>query len=93
MKSTELEDLKEICNAFTLTINSRHYKELQDKFPYKSYIVSLRDRLKELIIENRKEERIQFRLSTENKIELIATRHELSYLCPKKKFCDLNFEE
>lgn len=93
MKLTDMDDLKEICNAFTLTIGSNYYKGLPDKFPYKSYIVSLRDKLKQLIIENRQDEKIQFRLSTENKIELIATRYELSYFFTKKRFCDINFAE
>lgn len=93
MKLTDMDDLKEICNAFTLTIGSNYYKGLRDKFPYKSYIVSLRDKLKQLIIENRQDEKIQFRVNTENKIELIATRYELSYFFPKKRFCDINFAE
>ena len=93
MKLTDMDDLKEICNAFTLTIGSNYYNGLPDKFPYKSYIVSLRDKLKQLIIENRQDEKIQFRLSTENKIELITTRYELSYFFTKKRFCDINFAE
>lgn len=93
MKLTDLDDLKEICNAFTKTIGSRYYKSLPDKFPYISYILSLRDKLKQLIVENRQDEKIQFRLSSENKIELIVTRYELSYFFKKKKFCDINFEE
>jgi hypothetical protein len=93
MNLTELDDLKELCNAFTLTIGSNYYKELPAKFPYTSYLLSLRDKLKQLIIENRNDEKIQFRLSTENKIELIATRFELSHFYAKKKFCDLNFSE
>lgn len=93
MKLTDIDDLKEVCNAFTLTIGSNYYKGLPDKFPYQSYIVSLRDKLKQLIIENRDDEKIQFRVSTENKIELIVTRYELSYFFTKKRFCDINFAE
>jgi hypothetical protein len=93
MKSTDIEDLKEVCNAFTLTIGSNYYKELPTLFPYTAYLVLLRNKLKQLIIENHKEKHIAFRLSTESKIELMATRHELSYFCTKKKFCDINFSE
>ena len=93
MKLTDLDDLKELCNAFTQTIGSRYYKSLPDKFPYTFYILSLRDKLKQLIVENRQDEKIKFRLSSKNKIELIVTRYELSYFFKKKKFCDINFEE
>jgi hypothetical protein len=93
MKSTDIEDLKEVCNAFTLTIGSSYYKELPTLFPYTAYLVLLRNKLKQLIIENHRDKHIAFRLSTESKIELMATRHELSYFCAKKKFCDINFSE
>ena len=93
MKTTDIEDLKEVCNAFTLTIGSGYYKELPTLFPYTAYLVLLRNKLKQLIIENHREKHIAFRLSTESKIELMATRYELSYFCTKKKFCDINFSE
>jgi hypothetical protein len=93
MSLTDLDDLKEVCNAFTLTINSDYYKQLPDRFPYKSYILSLRNKLKQLIVENRNDEKIQFRLSPDNKIELMATRFELSHFYTKKTFCDVNFSE
>lgn len=93
MKTTDIEDLKEVCNAFTLTIGSSYYKELPTLFPYTAYLVLLRNKLKQLIIENHKEKHIAFRLSTESKIELMATRYELSYFCTKQKFCDINFSE
>lgn len=93
MKTTDIEDLKEVCNAFTLTIGSNYYKELPTLFPYKAYLVLLRNKLKQLILENCSDKHIAFRLSTESKIELIATRYELSYFCTKKKFCDMSFSE
>lgn len=93
MNLTELEDLKEVCNAFTLTIGSSYYKQLPAKFPYKSYIVLLRDKLKQIIIENRHIENIRFGISAENKIELLATRFELSEFFTKTRFCDINFSE
>lgn len=93
MNLTELENLKEVCNAFTLTIGSNYYKRLPEKFPYKSYILLLRDKLKQLIIENRSAENLRFKISPENKIELLATRFELSEFYTKTRFCDINFSE
>ena len=93
MSQTDMDDLKEVCNAFTQTIGSKYYKNLSDKYPYKVYAVSLRDKLKQLIIENRQDKEIQFRLNTGNKAELIAVRFELSHFYTKTKFCDLNFSE
>jgi hypothetical protein len=82
-----------VCNAFTLTIGSSYYKELLTLYPYTAYLVLLRNKLKQVIIENQSDKHIAFRLSSESKIELIATRYELSYFCTKKKFCDMNFSE
>ena len=93
MKLTDIEDLKEVCNAFTLTIGSIYYKELPTLYPYTAYLVLLRNKLKQVIIENQSDKHIAFRLSAESKIELIATRYELSYFYAKKKFCDINFSE
>ena len=93
MNLTDLDDLKEVCNAFTLAIGSNYYKQLPDRFPYTTYIHSLRNKLKQLIIENRNDEKIQFRLSPDNKIELMATRFELSHFYAKKTFCDINFSD
>lgn len=92
-KYTELEDLKEVCNAFTLTIGSEYFQALPILFPYTDYMVDLRDKLKHLIIDNRHFEKIIFRLSTEHKLALIATRYELSHFCSKKKFSELDFSE
>ena len=91
MKTTNLEDLKEICNAFTLLIQSPSFKELPAKFPYTLYIKQLREKLKQLIIENQNEEHIQFKINTENKKELMITRFELSHYIQKKKFTELDF--
>ena len=93
MKYTELEDLKEVCNALTLTIGSEYFQALPILFPYTDYMVELRDKLKHLIIENRHFEKIMFRLSTEHKLAIIATRYELSHFCSKKKFSELDFSE
>lgn len=92
-KLTELDDLKEVCNAFTMTIQSTDYKRLPESFPYAGYIVKLRDRLKRFINDNRQCKSVPFRLSIQSKTELIATRFELSEFFPKTPFCDLNFSD
>jgi uncharacterized OB-fold protein len=93
MSMTELDDLKEVCNALTKTIQSKSYKQLPARFPYTNYILRLRNWIKRLIIDNPQSESIRFRLSIETKTELIATRFELSEFFPKTPFCDLNLSD
>lgn len=93
MKYTNVDDLKEICNAFILMTKSDCFIHLPANFPYTKYIIHLRDKLTSICNANDLLERIKFRISRENKIELIVTRFELSHFLPKKKFCDLDFSE
>ncbi len=93
MKYTDVDDLKEVCNAFILLTKSDCFIELPTNFPYTKYILNLRDKLKQLCIDNNELERIKFRINRENKIELMVTRFELAHFIPKKKFGDLNFGE
>lgn len=93
MKFSDVDDLKEVCNAFILMTRSDCFIELPPNFPYKNYILNLREKLKQVCINNNELERIKFRISRENKIELMVTRFELSHFIPKKKFGDLDFGE
>lgn len=93
MKTTPLDDLKEVCNAFTMVINSEYYKKLPVKYPYTLKISLWRNKLKQLCIDNEGDEEIAFRLSKANKMELMATRYELAHYCYKKTFSQINFKE
>lgn len=92
-KCTELDDLKEVCNAFTLTMQSKYYKQLPANFPYTRYILRLRDRLRRFIISHEPSKSVRFRLSPESRTELISTRYELSEFFPNTPFCNLSFSE
>ena len=93
MKTTSLNDLKELCNAFTMVINTEYYKRLPSKYPYTLKLTLWRNKLKQLCINNTEEEEIVFRLTKENRLELIATRYELAHFCRKKTFSQLCFKE
>ncbi len=93
MKTTDVDDLKEICNSFTMIINSEYYKRLPVKFPYKQKLVLWRDKLKQVCMDSDETESVAFRLSRENKMDLIITRFELSHFIPKQKFSELDFNE
>ena len=46
MKTIELDDLKEICNAFTLLIISSYFKSMPEAYLYIDEILELRESLK-----------------------------------------------
>lgn len=90
MKRIELDDLKEVCNAFTDVINSDYYQCLHPSYPYIDEIKKLREQIKNTcILTNR--EQFKYRISSEQKQNLIVTRFELSQFVGKRKFSELRF--
>ncbi|MBA2610738.1 MAG: hypothetical protein H0U95_02120 [Bacteroidetes bacterium] len=92
MKYTSVADLMEVCNAFTTVTRSSYYTLLPEEFPYISIMINLKEKLKKVCIKAHKIEKIKFRLTQEDKIELMAVRFELSQFIPKKQFNELLFE-
>jgi hypothetical protein len=92
MKRVELDDLKEVCNAFTSVIRSKYFKCLHPNYPYIDEIDQLRERIKTTCLK-RSEGFIKYRLNKEQKQILIVTRFELSQFVPKRKFNELGFKE
>lgn len=92
MQSIELDDLKEVCNAFTGILESRSFKVMFPEYPYMNEIPRLRDLIKNLCL-NAEEETLTFRLKKETKLQLIASRWELANYLPKVSFSKLNFQE
>lgn len=92
MKFTTVADLMEVCNAFTTILRSSYYVLLPEKFPYRNIMVNLKEKLKKVCIKAHKIEKIKFRLTQDDKIQLIAIRFELSQFIPKKQFNELLFE-
>jgi len=92
MKRIELDDLKEVCNAFTDVINSDYYQCLHQSYPYTIEIKKLRDQIKTTCINSLKEQ-FKYRISRELKQNLIVTRFELSQFVGKIKFSELKFRE
>jgi hypothetical protein len=93
MKTIELDELKEICNAFTLLIRSNYFKSLPQPYPYTNEILELRESLKKICQSIDGNESFKFRLLPQTKKELIAARWELHYYVPKVNFSELNFKE
>lgn len=88
----ELDDLKEVCNAFTALINSKSFNYLTSHYPYIKEIVWLRDTIKNLCL-NADEEELSLRFKKDTKLRLIATRWEMANYVPKISFNQLNFTE
>jgi hypothetical protein len=93
MKTVDLDDLKEVCNAFTMLTQSRYFIFLPQNYPYTSDIIELSQGLKKICRNADNNEPLKFRLQPKNKKNLIAIRWELSYYAPKKTFSQLNFKE
>ncbi len=92
MKRIELDDLKEVCNAFTDVINSDYYQCLHLVYPYIDEIKKLRDQIKTTCIKTPREH-FKYRISREQKQNLIVTRFDLSQFVPKIKFSEIKFRE
>jgi hypothetical protein len=93
MKSIELDDLKEVCNAFTFIIHSKYFQYLPNQYPYIQEIIDIHKTLKKLCLNEEENEFLKFILGYERKKILIITRWELSHYVPKKTFNQLNFKD
>ncbi|MBA3705108.1 MAG: hypothetical protein H0W84_04205 [Bacteroidetes bacterium] len=93
MKEIKLDDLKEVCNAFTDIILSRHYANLHPNYPYKNEIKQMRERIKKKCLNSGNNEILKYKLSREEKQMMMAIRFELSQFVPKRKFDELKFTE
>ncbi len=93
MKEISVDDLKEICNSFTSIIQSNYFKSLPNSYPYKNEIAKLRNSIKLLCLDHEEAESLKFRFKHETKIQLIATRFELSQRVPKKRYSELDFNK
>jgi hypothetical protein len=89
----ELDDLKEVCNAFTSLIKSRYFKCLDESYPYIQEIQDLRAQIRNICIKAGESILIKYRPSIEQRKQLIVARFELSQFVAKKKFSELNFKE
>ncbi|MBI3521449.1 MAG: hypothetical protein HY062_19075 [Bacteroidetes bacterium] len=93
MKLIELDDLKEVCNALTCVMQSKYYKYLHPSYPYISEIKELRERTKSKCLKEGAAIFIKYKLSKEQKQNMILARMELSQFVPKIKFSELKFRE
>lgn len=93
MESVNLDDLKEICNAFTGMIQSSGYEHLPEYYPYEKDIKTLWQTLKKLCSEADEEQPLNFKLKRSTRLNLIVTRWELAHFVRKESFNQLNFEE
>jgi len=93
MQFIELDDLKEVCNAFTSVIQSKSFSYLIAEYPYTKEIVWLRDTIKNICLNADENEPIELRFKKETKLRLIVARWEMANYVPKISFSQLNFTE
>ncbi|MCC7158552.1 MAG: hypothetical protein IT281_03335 [Ignavibacteria bacterium] len=92
LKRIELDDLKEVCNAFTSVINSKYFKYIHPSYPYIDEIKKLREQIRNTCVKTIGEQ-LKYRLIRDQKQKLIVARCELSQFVPRKKFSELKFKE
>lgn len=93
MQSINLDDLKEICNAFTDIINSSDFESLPEYYPYTKDIIGLWQNIKNFCLEADETQSLKFKIKRSTRLNMMATRWELSHFVKKESFNQLNFEE
>lgn len=92
MKQVELDDLKEVCNAFTALIQARYFQCLHPDYPYLDEIPELRQQIRNICLKAGESQFVKYRPNMEQRKQLIVARFELSQFVRKKKFSELNFK-
>lgn len=92
MKQVELDDLKEVCNAFTRMIKSKYFQCLHSDYPYLNEITELRQRIRNICLKASESQFVKYHPNAEQRKQLIVARFELSQFVRKKKFSELNFK-
>ena len=91
-KSVDLDDLKDICNAFQLLLHSETFENMPVTYPYINEMNKYFETIKQFCI-NSEEELVVLKFTRRTKAELLATRFELAQLVAKVGFDQLNFSE
>ena len=91
-KSIDLDDLKDVSNAFQMLLRSETFKNMPVAYPYENEMKKYFEAIKLFCI-NSEEEIVELRFTRKTKAELLATRFELVQLVPKVGFDQLNFSE
>lgn len=93
MQSIHLDDLKEICNAFTDMIQSGDFENLPKYYPYTKDINTLWQNIKKLCLEADEDQPLNFKIKRSTRLNMMVTRWELAHFVKKESFNQLNFEE
>jgi len=91
-KSVDVDDLKDISNAFHLLLHSETFENMPPAYPYKNEMNKYFETIKQFCF-NSEEEMVVLRFTRRTKAELLATRFELAQLVAKVGFDQLNFSE
>lgn len=92
MRAVDLDDLKDICNAFHLLLNSETFKNMPVNYPYKNEMCKYYETIRQFCISS-KEEITMIRFTRTTKAELLATRFELVQFVSWVRFDQVNFSE
>lgn len=92
MRSVDLDDLKDISNAFHLLLNSETFKNMPVNYPYTIEMNKYYETIRQFCISS-KEETVLVRFTRTTKAELIAARFELVQFVSWVRFYQLNFSE
>jgi hypothetical protein len=85
------DDLIELCNAFTLLIQSKDFKKVEDVYCYATTTKNTRNQLRNFLLTEQREEFL-FRLRPEIKQNLIICRYKLASFFIRRPFKELSFD-
>lgn len=92
MKSVNLNDLKDICDAFYLFFGSKTIKNAAIDYPYMNELNKYYENIRQFCI-NSEDEVVMLRFTRTTKAELLAARFELIQFVSWIRFDQLNFGE
>jgi len=88
-----VDDLIDISNAFAQMMDSSHYAQLPENYPYKKTIKDLREKLRMICLQSVDDESTKFNIAKAKRMELIVIRCELRTVARKRPFSQLEFTE
>jgi hypothetical protein len=92
MRSVDLDDLKDISNAFHLLLNSETFKNIPVNYPYTTEMNKYYETIRQFCISSQ-EETVEVKFTRTTKAELLSTRFELVQFVSWVRFDQLNFSE
>lgn len=91
--SIEKSTFQHVSNAFAALLASTYFNRLPLNYPFTNLILQLEKESNRITSSLKKKSSFRFKLSSNRKVQLIATRYMLAAFIPLVKFSELDFEK